>query len=165
MPLGVHFALTEPEILHLKSLDDSDRRDYIVEEIEEDYLENEPEFSVETGKAWDAMHRLLSGANLSYQDGAYPLRLTVIGGEPLYFEDDYIMSLKTPDEVREIATALTGMTESAARAAYDAIDAEDYDGDLSDEDFGYTWENLVDVIAFYQRASEAGRYVLFTADQ
>lgn len=45
------------------------------------------------------MHRTLAAGPLRYEGGDYPLGLAVIGGEPLYDEDDYIMSLATPAQV------------------------------------------------------------------
>lgn len=166
MSLGVHFALTPSEADRLRSFeDDADRLEYLQEDIEEEYLSNQREFHVQTDKAWDAMHRLLSGTGLYYQEGAYPLRLAVLGGEPVYDGDDYIMVLKTPSEVQEVSVALRSITENTARVAYNSIDEADYGMELSEEDFGYTWENLIDVIAFFQTAASAGRYVLFTADQ
>lgn len=34
-----------------------------------------------------------------------------------------------------------------------------------EEDFEYTWEYLEDSIAFWKKAAEEGRYVLFTVDR
>jgi hypothetical protein len=36
---------------------------------------------------------------------------------------------------------------------------------LSDEDFQYTWDYFQEVRNLYTRASQEGRFVLFTADQ
>ena len=83
--LGVHFALTPDEVTKLKSYEaDSERLDFLCEEIEETYFKEYPEYVAETDKSWDAMHRLLSDGELSYYDGPEPLRLVVIGGEPIY---------------------------------------------------------------------------------
>jgi len=47
----------------------------------------------------------------------------------------------------------------------DAIDAKSYGFPLSDEDFRYTWDWFQSVRDLYTRAAQAGRFVLFTADQ
>ena len=51
------------------------------------------------------------------------------------------------------------------RQHYDKIDPEEYDEvEMGDEDFGYTWENLLDLRRFYKKAAKAGRAVIFTVD-
>jgi hypothetical protein len=164
--LGVHFALTESEAIKLKSFkDDSERLDYLQCEIEETYFSDHEEFIAESDKAWDAMHRSLSDGQLSYYDGPHPLRLAVIGGDPIYAKGDYIMSLKTPKEVADVASALAKILKEEFRKKYDAMDAKAYGCPKNAEDFEYTWKWLTGVGAFYQRAAAAGRYVLFSADQ
>ncbi|MBA4147502.1 MAG: DUF1877 family protein [Verrucomicrobia bacterium] len=85
----------------------------------------------------------------------------VLAGEPLY----YIISLKTPQQVRDIAAALPAITQEEFRHRYFAIDPKSYGFPLSEEDFGYTWDWFQGVRELYQRAAKEGRFVLFTADQ
>lgn len=75
------------------------------------------------------------------------------------------MSLKTAQQVRDIAAALPGITETDFRRRYDAIDPKSYGFPLTDEDFRYTWDWFQAVRDLYTRAAQAGRFVLFTADQ
>lgn len=60
---------------------------------------------------------------------------------------------------------LARITEASLRASYDKIEAGEYDGEIGDDDFGYTWENFVALRDFWERAAEKGRSVLFTVDQ
>lgn len=164
--LGVHFALTEDDVAHLRSLaDEQARLEHLQEVIEEQYLNHEKQFAAESDKAWDAMHRVLADGQLSWDGGVYPLNHTVLAGESLYADSDYIMSLKSPEQVRDIAAALPAITETEFQRRYSAIDAESYGVPLTDEDFRYTWDWFQDVRGLYTRAAAAGRYVLFTADQ
>lgn len=164
--LGVHFALSEEDVKTLRSIDDEqDRLSHVSEDIEERYLAEPNTYAVESDKAWDAIHRALGDGHLSWDGGDYPLNHTVLGGEPLYSDDDYIMSLKTPAQVKDIAAALARLTEDGFRQKFDAIPASEYAGDLDDEDFAYTWHWFQGVRDLYQRAAREGRYVLFTADQ
>jgi hypothetical protein len=164
--LGVHFALTEKEAAHLRSLDDEQERlSHLQEVIEEHYLSHEKQFVAESDKSWDAMHRALADGEMSWDGGDYPLNHTVLAGELLYTDSDYIMSLKTPEQVRDIAAALSGITEADFRRRYDAIDPKSYGFPLTDEDFRYTWDGFLGVRDLYTRAAQAGRFVLFTADQ
>ena len=164
--LGVHFALTESEATNLRSLDDeSARLKYLQEVIEETYFGSHPDLKAESGKSWDAMHRSLADGQLSSNGGEYPLNYVVLAGESLYTGSDYIMSLKTPQQVRDIAAALPVISEQEFRRRYFAIDPKSYGFPLSDEDFRYTWDSLQDVRDLYARAAREGRFMLFSADQ
>jgi hypothetical protein len=164
--LGVHFALTVAEVEHLRSLDDEqDRLQYLQEVIEETYFGEYPDFKAESDKSWDAMHRTLADGQLTWDGGDYPLNHVVLAGELLYTESDYIMSLKSVQQVRDIAAALPAITEDEFRRRYFAIDAESYGFDLTEEDFEYTWDWFQGVRELYLKAAQDERYVLFSADQ
>jgi len=164
--LGVHFALTEEDVAALRAIDDEQERlSLLQEDIEERYLAKPATYAAESDKSWDAMHRALADGQLSWDGGAYPLNHAVLAGELLYTQSDYIMTLKSPAQVRDIAKALQGLTETQFRARYDAIDSNSYGFDLTNEDFDYTWRWFQKVRELYSRAANEGRYVLFTADQ
>lgn len=164
--LGVHFALTEAQAHQLAGFEsDADRLVFLQEKIEETIFDESPELAGESDKAWDAIHRCLTDGNLAYDNGEFPLSHVVLGGVPLYYEADYIMSLKNPEEVGKVAVALNEITEPWLRERYFKIPEKDYGVSLSDEDFQYTWEWLANIKALYAKAAERGTYVLFTADQ
>lgn len=167
--LGVHFALTAEDVSALRGFDsDEERLDYIQEVIEEEYLSpdrSDNPHASESDKAWDAMHRVLTDGRLTWEGGQYPLNHTVLAGELLYFEPDYIMSLKSPEQVKDIANSLEQIDHEDFRSRYYAIDSNDYGFPLTDEDFEYTWEWFQNVRKLYRVAAETERYVLFTADQ
>jgi hypothetical protein len=162
---GVHFALTDAEVRHLKSRDDDEARlEYVQEEIEEQFFESRQDDLAETDKAWDAIHRCLTDGTLEGASTS-PLEIVVLGGEQLYSGDDYIMRLKRVDEVRAVVPHLARITEESLRSSYNKIDADEYEGEIGDNDFRYTWENFVALRAFWERAAEKGRSILFTVDQ
>jgi hypothetical protein len=164
--LGVHFALSEDEVAALRAIEDEeDRLAHLQEVIEEEYFADHADLVAESDKAWDALHRVLADGELTWDGGEYPLNHAVLAGELLYTESDYIISLKTPQQVQDIAAALLAVTEAVFRERYYTIDPESYGMDLSDEDLEYTWESFQSVRDLYQRAAAAERYVLFTADQ
>jgi hypothetical protein len=163
--LGVHFALTDEDAAKLRSFgDDEDRLAFVTEDVEERYFAGGKTYVAESDKAWDAIHRALADGELTWDGGAYPLNHTVLGGERLYTGDDYVMILKTPAQVKDVATALAALTEPDFRSRYDAIN-EDTCGERSDEDFAYTWDWLQSVRALYAKAAAESRHVLFTVDQ
>jgi hypothetical protein len=164
--LGVHFAFDETTIHKIKALPSEEARlEYLQEELEEDWFEKHPEWIAQTDKAWDAIHRSLTDGELGWENGEYPLNHVVLGGELLYTGDDYIMSLKTPNHVSDIAAALKGITENGFRESYFRLDPDSYGFPLTEEDYGYTWSWFEELREFYFRAATGTRYVLFTADQ
>lgn len=164
--LGVHFALDEDDVHALRSQPtDGARLDVLQVEIEERYFSEEPDWLAESDKAWDAIHRVLTDGRIAWDNGSFPLNHVILGGEVIYQLDDYIMSLKSPGEVREIAKALKSVTEERFWKDYFGIDPDDCDFLINDDGFGYTWSWLQNVRDLYDRAAEAGRHVLFTASQ
>jgi hypothetical protein len=164
--LGVHFALSEAEVEHFRSLpSEQDRLDYLIEDLEETYFGERKEYLAESDKAWDAMHRALTDGSLTWDDGEYPLNHVILAGELLYTEPDYIMSLKSPEQVRDIAAALPGVTEAEFRRRYFAIDPKSYGCPVDEQDFAYTWQWFQNVRRLYTKAAAENRFVLFTADQ
>lgn len=163
---GVHFALSEEEVQKLRSFEDEeDRLEYVTDVIEEAYFTARPEQTQETDKAWDAIHRCLTDGRLGFDNGSLPLSHVILGGEQLYSGSDYILSLKMPDEVIEIAEALKRITKQFMVERYNRINPRDYGMALSEEDREYTWEWFEPLVEFYGRAARDRRYVLFTVDQ
>jgi hypothetical protein len=161
---GVHFALTPEDEARLLACPAEQRADLIADDIEEAYFAEAGDWVCETDKAWDAIHRAFSESELEYEYRS-PLHGVILGGEPLCFRDDYIISLKHRERVPEIATALATVTEDGFRALYFGIDSRKCGYPLTQGDFEYSWGWLKDLVPFYARAAEAGRSVIFTTDQ
>jgi hypothetical protein len=164
--LGVHLALTSDEVAKLKSLtSDEDRLAFLQEDLEETYFAEQQHWMCETDKAWDAIHRALTDGRIAYDNGTFPLSHAILGGEVLYFSEDYIMSLKTPVQVNDVSRSLVGLHEPEFRSRYFKIKEAEYGCPVNEEDFAYTWHWFGQLRDFYQRASQQSRFVLFTADQ
>lgn len=176
--LAVLFALNEQEVEKLRSVPRKERAEYMHEEIEEIFFDKFPQYTQELDKSWDAMHRMLTDGNLSFENKCSPLCNVIFGGDPLYGitresgevvvpdeEDDEFMILKTPRQVEEVAEELSKLTRTACHEQYFRIDEEDYGYPLSEEDFEYTWEWLEISMDFWKNAAREKRYVLFTVDR
>ena len=164
--LGVLFSLDEITVIKLKSFrSDEERLDYLQEDIEENMMSNEPERYAEFDKSWDALHRSLTDGKLEWSNGSFPLNHVILGGEVIYHEDNYIMSLKTPEQVEKIAEAVIKISEKDLRNGYDKINSDEYGSELTDDDFEYTWDLFQNSFEFWNKAASEKRYVLFTADQ
>lgn len=160
---GVHFALAEIDVQQLLAAPgDEAVLEYIQDVIEDRW---EVGWLYASDKAWDAIHRCLCDGSLASDRGTYPLKLAVLGGRQLYSKDDCIVSLVTPTEVRDVAASLEAITIDALRARYDAIDQEDYGYPKSEEDWEYTRDNFLPMIAFFRKAAIAQRHVIFSVDQ
>ena len=83
----------------------------------------------------------------------------------LHSKDSYIISLVRPEQVREVAAALSQVTKEWLRERYDALDPDHYEGDIGDDDFEYTWDWFTGLPALFGNAANAGRAVVFVVDQ
>jgi len=163
--LGVHFSLDEPTAAMLKAIEDEQERlQFIQERIVEDYFQNHHEWLAETGKSWDWIHRVLTDGELDWNNGTYPLNHVVMGGESLYSESDYIISLKTPKQVADAAAELRKIILAGFREKFFQLDKFEI-ANSYEEDFEYTWQWFQLLRDFWLRAATEGRFVLFTADQ
>jgi hypothetical protein len=163
--LGLHFSLDADQVAALKAVQEDERVEFVQEQFEETLWSSDNARAQETDKAWDAIHRALTDGKMEWSNGTYPLNHVILGGELLYEEDDYILNLKSADEVCDIADALSDFTRERLRAGYDKIDPKEVFYRIGDEDLQYTWHWFEKLITFYQRAATEGRAVLFTADQ
>jgi hypothetical protein len=164
--LGVHFALDDEWVQRLKSFR-SQRRllEFFVNDLEEEFFARHSEWVQETDKAWDGIHRSLTDGRFTWNNGNYPLNHVILGGERLYTNDDYILVLKTPPQVRDVAEALKSVSKPNLRDGYSLITRGNCDWETSDEDWEYTWSWFEPLCDFYRRAADANRYVLFSASQ
>ena len=164
--LGVHFALTEQEVSLLREQPDGESRVNFVKEVfEEAYLGEESPYAAESVKTWDAMDRAMTMKLDDSLDPEGALRHLVVDGERLNSGDDYILSLKTPDQVALLARIVEKIDISAFRDRYFMIDPAEYGEPLTEEDFQYTWEWFQCVRDLFRTAASSRRYVLFTVDQ
>ncbi|MEW6126560.1 MAG: YfbM family protein [Acidobacteriota bacterium] len=164
--LGVHFSIDEPTVKTIKSIKrESPRLDFIREVLEEKYFNEYPHWLIETDKAWDAIHRTLTDGDLTWENGQYPFNHLILGGERLYTKPDYLMILKTPPQVQDVAKAISKISKQQFRKSYFKIDPEKYGALVDEQDFEYSWSYFENLRIFWETASSEGRYILFTADQ
>ena len=159
--LGVHFAVDAGIEARLLAADGDEEVMEIVEEVEEAW---DRAWLCQTDKAWDALHRCLSDGTLDFEGGDYPLSHAILGGLQLYEDDDYVVAYLDVDDVRAVAEALAPLGQDWLRERYFSLDPADYRRTPDEEDFKYTWANMRGLKAFFGKAAEAGRPVVFTVD-
>ena len=166
---GVYFALTEDDVKKLMAADGHAAvKEIIQEHIEERWDEN---WLQETDKAWDAMHRCLTDGTLVCK-GKTVLEKCVLGGKQLHQGSEYIISFLTPVEVNEVSETLKPIEQAWFREKYFGLrkrflwfDLTEYDGPIDEDDFEYTWSYFEQTRKLFEKASRAGRAVIFTVDQ
>ena len=159
---GVHFALLPIDVQKLRDAqNDAQLLAAIQDDIEERW--DEP-WLFQTDKGWAGIHRCLTDGRLAYDNGDYPLRACVLGGEQLYEGNDFVVSLLTPEQVSDVASALAPIDRASLRTRYERIAPADYGAPLSDDDFEYLWNCFVGLPEFFNKAASAGRAMVFTVD-
>jgi|ERR1700733_8736764 len=160
---GLHFAITSADSGRLLAASSADEvLSIIQDDIEEKWDDT---WLYETDKAWDAIHRCLTDGTLDPKSGVYPLKLAILNGRSIDAGPDYIVSLITPEQAQDVAAAFTGISREWLLERYEAVDPHDYGTAKSREDFEYTWENFQGLTAFFKKAADAQRFVIFTVDQ
>lgn len=160
---GVHFAIDNKTYERLLTAgSDEAVIDIVQEEIEEEWDEK---WLRETDKAWVAIHRCLTDGTLESDSGSFPLNAVILGGKQLHHGDNYIIAIITPDQVSLVAEALRHVDKSTLKHGCLKIQQSNYDGEISTEDFEYTWDWFKELPALFSEAATAGRAVLFSVDQ
>lgn len=157
---GVHFAIDEQRAQQLLDASDDEELVAVVEEIEEAWAS-----AYETDKAWDALHRCFSDGTLDLNAQSTTLANVFFGGHVLNEGDEYYVVLVTPQEVREIADALTKIDAAWLRARYWELPFPDYQGEKSAEDWEYMLSWFNGLPEYFARAAAENRYVVFTVSQ
>ena len=167
--LGVFFALTPEQDKRLRKAHRQDGDEgvmEVIEEIEEAWVRKH---LFETDKAWDAIHRCLTGdhtdgGELDPTAGHKPLNLLILGGRLMHEGDDYTINLITPAQVRRLAPALAKITKKWMRGRFFQLDEKDCHYSIDEDQFDYTWGWFKGLPAFFARAAREGRSVIFTVD-
>jgi hypothetical protein len=158
---GVHFAVTAAQTKAILAAKSDGKLMTLIEEIEEAW---EEPFVIESDMAWDGIHRCLTDGSLLYVSGDYPLNHCICGGRQLFRGREFTASFVTARQAKDVAEALQKVTKAWLRKRYTLIDPKNYEFEMGDEDFGYLWDNFLDVRKFYKKAASAERAVLFTVD-
>lgn len=157
---GVHFAIeTQRMDKLLSSASDDELMAVFREELEKVW---DQEWLVETDEAWDAIHRCLTNGKLETRNGSFPLNACILGGQQLYQGDEYIVSFIHPIKVAEVAEAIAKITKQDLRDMYfSQLDKDEYEGQVGEEDFEYTWEWFADLPYFFQKVADHDKGILF----
>ena len=125
-----------------------------------------PEKYLDIDKSWHGIHFLLNGDKY---DGKLPLVNAVLGGSPLDDPDrpqlDYGVRYLMPDEVREVAKALSQLSESELRSRFNPSllsAAKIYPNvwERGAEELDYLMFHYARLVKFFQDAAKNGEAML-----
>ena len=159
---GVFFAVPADTMDRLYEAEGDVELMAVIEELEDAWDEDN---LAPCDKTWDALHRLLTTGRLDYGNGEYPFSHAVLGPRQLHDGDDYIVSVVEPDEVKDVAVALGGVTEAWFRERYRTVVPRDYALEYGEDDLLSTWDWFGGVRELYAKAAARDRAVVFTVDQ
>ncbi|MGF6906137.1 DUF1877 family protein [Fusobacterium sp. PH5-44] len=161
--LGVLYAITNEELAELKKQKKEEIYDYMLENIEEEYLGGE--LACELDKAWYALHYAIN--NGEWKEDKSTLSKVIFGGEFLLDDEEYVITLKKPDDVKEIVEYLTAHEKCFDNVIENGFkNTKDDDLDLPKD------ENLLEymkdwskgLLPFYKNAEIENLNVIFTTD-
>ena len=161
--LGFHIALSREHAKRLFAIKDDPSLAQFLEE-----LRSLPEMRrsgrlLDSGTAWDAIHRCLTEGELDPAAGEFPLNHAVLGGKQLHRGPDSTAVLVRPDMTRFIADALEELNEDDVRKKFFALDPKSYREPIDEKHFMQIWIKLQDLKVFFQAAAENLEAVVFTA--
>ena len=117
--IGVFFALDDETTEKLRKMRSREKRvDFVTDDIENLYFEEHAEFVLDTDHWWAEINIVLTEGTFKIGEGSHALGLAVFDGKQLGLPDEYILSLKTPDQVTEISAALDKVKKADFRECF-----------------------------------------------
>jgi hypothetical protein len=158
---GYHIALAREHAKRLFSIqDDASLRSFLKELIRSPEMKKSGRV-LDTGKAWNAIHRCLTEGELDPNGGDFPLNHVVLGGKQLHKGDDYAAALVRPDMTTFVAEALTEVKEGDLREKFFALDPQSYGQPIDEKAFQQVWLALQNLKVFFDAAAENMEAVVF----
>ena len=160
---GFHIALSREHAKRLFAIKDDASLLQFLEE-----LKNLPEMKksgriLDSGTAWDAIHRCLTEGELDAAAGEFPLNHAVLGGKQLHRGAESTAVLIRPDMTQFIADALEGLEQDEVRKKFFSLSPQSYREPIDEKHFMQIWIKLQDLKVFFQAAAESLEAVVFTA--
>ena len=162
---GAHIILTRDDAKKVFSASDDNAVRTVATELRGSKRHREAKLVLETGTAWNAIHRCLTEGTLDPTSGEFPLNQTILGGRRLYKGDAFEAILVRPDITPHIAEALHHLKREDIHSRYQRIDPADYGQPLTIADFDRIWNALQQIRQLYEDASNERCAVMFTVEK
>lgn len=159
---GVLFALDSADERHMLSIPEARARvAWVAGVVEERWDAN---WLHEVDTLWFPVHFCLHGSSGFPQAGAPAEARVIFGGAPLGVPNLYSIDYKDADLVRRISSALSMMRDDAVWARAGLVERKGYSGPKDGDLQVSVVDEIHALAAFYARAAEATRAVIFTVD-
>jgi len=133
----------------------------MLEEIEEE-LFNTPE-GFEINKAWKGVQFCL-GKGTWNEENKVPYNV-VFGGELILDHNDYVISLKKPEVIKDIVAYLeTNNLQETIKNNFDKIPEEEYSLPKDEDNLTFLLDWSEGLLEFYKNALDKELNVIFTVD-
>ncbi len=162
---AVHLALTPEDCAGLlEAAEEGD--DALVDWLTEAEKRIKAPFLYVADKVWEPIHRCLTedrtpNGGLDGDSGEYPLNMVILGGEPLHEDWSETFWLVEAEDVPAVASALHELEEAWLRKRFFALPDDQFHA-LSEDEFGWVWDELGELRRFFTLAAGHGRAVLCT---
>ena len=159
--LGMLYAITDEVLAQLKAQDIDQMYDYMLEEIEEELFDTPEAFQI--NKAWEGVQFCL-GEGTWNEENKVPYNV-VFGGELILDHNDYVISLKKPEDIKEIVAFLEiNNLQEIIKNNFDKIPEEDFTLPKDEDCFDFLLGWSEGLLEFYKNALDKGLNVIFTVD-
>jgi hypothetical protein len=162
---GAHIILTRDDAKKVFANSDDAGIKNIVTELRNSKRHREAKLVLETGTAWNAIHRCLTEGTLDPTAGEFPLNHAILGGRRLHRNPEFEAIMVRPDITPHVAEALHHMKREEVHSRYQKIDPADYGQPLSITDFDRVWNALQQVRQLFEDAANERCAVLFTVER
>ena len=159
--LGMFYAITDEALEQLKAQDIDEMYDYMLEEIEEELFNTSESFEI--NKAWEGVQFCL-GEGTWNEENKVPHNV-VFGGELILDHNDYVISLKKPEVIKDIVAYLEANNlQETIKNNFDKIPEEDFTLPKNEDCCDFLLEWSEGLLEFYKNALDNQLNVIFTVD-
>ena len=159
--LGMLYAITDEALEQLKAQDIDEMYDYMLEEIEEELFNTSEGFEI--NKAWEGVQFCL-GKGAWNEENKVPYNV-VFGGELILDHNDYVISLKKPEVIKDIVAYLEANNlQETIKNNFDKIPEEEYTLPKDEDNLTFLLDWSEGLLEFYKNALDKQLNVIFTVD-
>ena len=159
--LAMLYAITDEALEQLKAQDIDEMYDYMLEEIEEELFNTSEGFEI--NKAWEGVQFCL-GKGTWNEENKVPYNV-VFGGELILDHNDYVISLKKPEVIKDIVAYLeTNNLQETIKNNFDKIPEEEYTLPKDEDNLTFLLDWSEGLLEFYKNALDKELNVIFTVD-
>lgn len=162
---GAHIILTREDAKRVFSAQDDAGVRQVSGELRGSKRHREGKLVLETGAAWDPIHRLMTEGTLDPTAGDFPLNHTILGGRRLHRGEGFEAIMVRPDIVPHVAAALHDLKRNDVLVKYRQLDPQLLGHDPSENEFDLIWNSLQQIRQLFEDASNERCAVLFTVER